>query len=163
MTRGRYRAAARSSDRGIIMTDIRFNAIRRGQFAAAQEFTADGVESWRLVRVVKASKAGAVREYAHPADYCELEQGRRRPTTRRDSSRRVDGLDADYNDVMARATAGLTQSDLTYESKRELQLDVLRMLGYQEHQLAEAGARMAAAARGKGKSIVVSEYLHTAD
>ena len=142
------------------MTDNKSKGMRRGQFAAAQEYTADGVESWRLVRVTRSSQSGRVRGYTHPGDFVEGKVYQRGMDTTRNRDRRIDGLDPKHNEVMARATQGLTQSDLTYESKRALQLDVLRMLGFQEHQLAEAGARMAAAC---GKGIVVAEYLHTAD
>lgn len=130
------------------MANISYTAIRRGQFVALREG-----DTYRLARVVKASAAGKVRSTVHPGDWDASERGVGVRIDTRDRQQECSALDARHNARMHTATKGLTRADLTYPTKRELQLDVLRMLGYEESELVDAGIAM----RG-GKSI--AEYTH---
>lgn len=134
------------------MKSIGFTAIRRGQFVGLHE--PDG--SWRIARAFKCSAAGAVKQTVHPADWIDAERGVPVRIDRREPTQHCAGLDSDHNAAMARSTEGLTRADLTYPTKREMQLDILRMLGYAEADLDAAGVAL----RG---GISISEYLHTTD
>ena len=133
------------------MKTIGMSTIRRGQFVGLREG-----DTYRLARVFKASAAGAVSQTVHPNDWNDAERGVPVRIDGRPAGQDVYWLDATHNRVMARSTAGLTRADLTYPTKRELQLDVLRMLGYAEDDLNAAGVAL----RG---GIDVSEYQHATD
>lgn len=131
-----------------------FVAVKRGQFAGASERTADGREVWRLVRVTRSSKSGVVREYCNPSDYDAVLRGARGKASARVVTRRIDALEGRHSDTLATATAALTADELTYDDRREMQLDVLRMLGYSESELVDAGRAL----RG---GLTIAEYTHT--